>query len=1069
MKQIEDLKHKMEKKPKLTKKERKALTEAVSKVDMSGKVQKKDKKTKNLSKKEKRALRTLEKQIEEDQSGLYRISFDPDRERMIDEFLKSIDNQPPAFLLNHLKYHQRLKSTNAPTKASSDQADVSSKLGEEVENFDDDYFYETVDRLKSMPESLPENWKQLPEPVIKHFLSNGEFGELDSFAGPSDQDQNDQRMDVYDDFNRRPADSDNFSSSFTDDRSIFDSMDKYKHLEDTPFKRQFLSVMSGSIQATLEKAVRVNSRLQRNRTLDAEVPHQIRMKSGRQQVRNMLEVRRNLPAYSMQHEILNLINNYQVVLISGETGCGKTTQVAQFILDDAIARGNASLCNIICTQPRRISAISVAQRVADERGEILGRESVGYQIRLEKKIGRRKAAILFCTTGILLQFMQSDPALSKYSHVILDEIHERDIMCDFVLTILKDIISKRTDLKVILMSATLNAEQFSRYFDDCPMINIPGYTHPVEEFYLEDVLNYTKFDFPKKKNSDMDEGFKNSVLPYVEYLRQNRMYPEYVLKELSNPESERINPDLIVELVKVICEQKKDGAILIFMSGMDDINSVSKKITNADFFSPDRFLVIPLHSMLPTTNQRTVFDRPPPGKRKIVIATNIAETSITIDDVVFVIDCGRVKIKNFDVGNNISTLKPEFVSLANARQRRGRAGRVQSGVCYHLFSRGREQALDDYPLPEMMRTRLEEVILNIKLLQLGKVGPFLQRVPDSPDPKAVSLALKLLLDINALDENENFTPLGYHLAKLPLDPQIGKMLLMGVTMSCLVPILSIAATLSFKDPFYLPLNEEKKLNERKLVLDKGHKSDHLIMAEVMDQWERLERKNYKKFCDDNYLVKGNLFQLKDLKLQFAQYLCELGFLPSTDYKQNKFNRNSCNIALIKAVICSGLYPNVAIIDSKTKNKKKITLKTFEDGRVLLHPKSVNAVQPSGFESSFLVYHEKLRSSNIFLHDTTMVPTLPLLIFCHDYYLTTGKKDEVIIELNKRLRFSCTAKVADMIEELKLRLCWLLEYQLSHPGHTSTGSDIELLRVLTNLFTTENDVMMKNNNCEESST
>ncbi|KAG0721052.1 ATP-dependent RNA helicase DHX36 [Chionoecetes opilio] len=205
----------------------------------------------------------------------------------------------------------------------------------------------------------------------------------------------------------------------------------------------------------------------------------------------MLEVRKKLPSYKMRDEIVDTIRNNQVVVLSGETGCGKTTQVAQFLLEDAVASGEGSVCRIVCTQPRRISAISVAQRVADERGEKIGK-SVGYQIRLETVQPRVEGSILFCTTGIVLQWLQRDPLLSQVSHLVLDEIHERDMVSDFLICIAKDLIKVRPDMKVILMSATLNADQFSAYFGGCPMIHIPGFTYPVKEYYLEDVIETIK-------------------------------------------------------------------------------------------------------------------------------------------------------------------------------------------------------------------------------------------------------------------------------------------------------------------------------------------------------------------------------------------------------------------------------------------------------------------------------------------------------------------------------------------------------------------------------------------------
>lgn len=226
-------------------------------------------------------------------------------------------------------------------------------------------------------------------------------------------------------------------------------------------------------------------------------------------------------------------------------------------------------------------------------------------------------------------------------------------------------------------------------------------------------------------------------------------------------------------------QETKQGAILVFLTGYVDISSLYNKMELSSKFPSSKYTVIPLHSQMPTVDQKQIFEKPPEGMRKIVLSTNIAETSITIDDVVFVIDCGKMKIKNFDVKMNSQTLQLEWVSSANASQRKGRAGRVQPGICYHLFSRARHKLLDDYQKPEILRTRLEAVILTAKVLQLGDVEEFFEKLMDPPDPGTVRLSLDLLRTLNALDSEENLTPLGYHLARLPLGPQMGKMILLG--------------------------------------------------------------------------------------------------------------------------------------------------------------------------------------------------------------------------------------------------------------------------------------------------
>nr|CAD7423822.1 unnamed protein product [Timema monikensis] len=371
---------------------------------------------------------------------------------------------------------------------------------------------------------------------------------------------------------------------------------KYSHIGESEFKRKFLQNITGSIGSKMDNSLFMTSVLAKDSKLDESLKERLQAKQENSARYNqMLEFRKKLPSFQMRQDILQMVRENQVILISGETGCGKTTQVAQFILDDYILRGEGSTCHVVCTQPRRISATSVAERVASERDEVCGADSTGYQIRLEAKICRKKGSILFCTTGILLQWMRSDPALREVSHLVLDEIHERDVTSDFVITILKDVIPKRPNLKVILMSATLNAEQFSKYYDNCPSINIPGFTYPVEELYLEDVLhltNFTAFKPPrqeqgwkkhmphnKSKLRKTDE-FKDFIEPYVRHLQSQKKYSSRVLECLKNPNSEDICLELVEALLHHICSTKEDGAILVFLPGWADISSLHNIITN---------------------------------------------------------------------------------------------------------------------------------------------------------------------------------------------------------------------------------------------------------------------------------------------------------------------------------------------------------------------------------------------------------------------------------------------------------------------------------------------------------
>ncbi len=789
------------------------------------------------------------------------------------------------------------------------------------------------------------------------------------------------------------------------------------------------------------------------------------LKRGRQ-YQKMLEFRKKLPAFQMREELVRLIRDNQVVVISGETGCGKTTQVPQFVLDDVIERGLGNRSRVVCTQPRRISAISIAERVADERGERCGGDgsSVGYQIRLESRLPRHQGSILYCTTGVVLQWMRSSPNLDDVSHIVLDEIHERDIMSDFLITILKDLLPLRRDLKVILMSATLNAELFSRYFGNCPMVNIPGFTYPVEEFYLEDVLEMTHFPIQAKqskgggekwhrhtargkKESAAKKDFEDFIEPYIRDMTARGKYSRQTLQSLSCQESEETNHELIATLVNKIHREKGEGAVLVFLPGWEDISKVNKLLTEDQrYFLGRDARIYPLHSLMPTATQKEIFQRPPDGIRKVVIATNIAETSITIDDVVFVVDCGKIKMSNFDVEANIATLKPEWVSLANARQRRGRAGRVQPGICYHLYSRAREMTLNQFVVPEMLRTRLEEVVLQIKSLELGRASSFLSRVMESPSEESITLAIELLTTISALDDKEQLTPLGYHLSQLPMDPQTGKMILLGAIFSCLDPVLSVAASLTFKDAFVVPLGKEEVVDAKKKMLSRGTRSDHLMMANVIIDWEdAMEDGRSRDFCWDYFLSESTLRMLDNMKKQFAQHLRTLSFLESANFKLRSSNRNSNNEDLVRAVICAGLYPNVASIKvkrSKTKDNGFPILSTLQERKVSVHPKSINAKE-CNFEHPWCVYHVKMQSTSTFVHDCTEVSPMSLIFFGKRLQigqdnLNSGQVIETI-SVDRFVKFNCARDTGIVFKVLRRALDELLEFKVSHPGVTNWES------------------------------
>lgn len=536
--------------------------------------------------------------------------------------------------------------------------------------------------------------------------------------------------------------------------------------------------------------------------------------------KEMVNSRKNLPAWEMSKKILDAISSSQVTVISGETGCGKSTQTPQFILDDYFTKlqkdkkGSYESVNIVCTQPRRLSAIGVAERVAAERCEKIG-NIVGYQIRLENKISKA-TRLTFCTTGILLRRLQSDPNLSTVSHIIIDEVHERSEESDFLLAILKDLLKIRKNLRLILMSATLNASLFSNYFRGAPVLDIPGRTFPVEQLFLEDILERTGYvlepdsQFCRRLNKNdekqlLDEleyadvqasnaeppkTIRDENLSISEIYARYRNYPRAVCKSLFLMNPMKINPEMIESVLRYIVDSDlskwpDEGSILIFLPGFAEIQLVHDTLNDSSVFSPrvGKYIIVPLHSTLSNEEQALVFRKAPHGKRKIVLSTNIAETSVTIDDCVFVIDCGQMKEKRFDPNRSMESLDLVWESRANAQQRKGRAGRVRPGISIHLFTGHRfHNHFLAQPIPEIKRVPLEQLLLRIKTLPNFadyRIEEVIGNIMEPPSEESVLSAIKRLEDVGAFDGNDELTALGEILATLPVDVRIGKLMLFG--------------------------------------------------------------------------------------------------------------------------------------------------------------------------------------------------------------------------------------------------------------------------------------------------
>uniref|UniRef100_A0A8C6LH37 ATP-dependent RNA helicase DHX15 n=1 Tax=Nothobranchius furzeri TaxID=105023 RepID=A0A8C6LH37_NOTFU len=556
----------------------------------------------------------------------------------------------------------------------------------------------------------------------------------------------------------------------------------------------------------------------------------------------ILKKRLQLPVWEYKESFNDIISRHQSFVLVGETGSGKTTQIPQWCVEMVRALPGPKRA-VACTQPRRVAAMSVAQRVADEMDVMLGQE-VGYSIRFED-CSSAKTILKYMTDGMLLREAMNDPLLERYGVIILDEAHERTLATDILMGVLKEVVRQRPDLKVIVMSATLDAGKFQVYFDSCPLLTIPGRTHPVEIFYT-----------PEPERDYLEAAIRTVIQIHM-------------------------------------CEEE-EGDCLLFLTGQEEIDEACKRIKReVDDLGPEvgDIKIIPLYSTLPPQQQQRIFEPPPP--RKPNVSTNIAETSLTIDGVVFVIDPGFAKQKVYNPRIRVESLLVTAISKASAQQRAGRAGRTRPGKCFRLYTeKAYKTEMQDNTYPEILRSNLGSVVLQLKKLGIDDLVHF--DFMDPPAPETLMRALELLNYLAALNDDGDLTELGSMMAEFPLDPQLAKMVIASCEFNCSNEILSITAMLSVPQCFVRPTEAKKAADESKMRF--AHiDGDHLTLLNVYHAFKQNHESN--QWCYDNFVNYRSLMSADNVRQQLSRIMDRFS-LPrrSTEFTSRDYYINIRRVA-----------------------------------------------------------------------------------------------------------------------------------------------------------------------------
>jgi len=658
--------------------------------------------------------------------------------------------------------------------------------------------------------------------------------------------------------------------------------------------------------------------------------------------KSMQEQRESLPIYRLKNALMDAFRNNQVLIVIGETGSGKTTQMTQYLGEMGYAKNGI----IGCTQPRRVAAVSVAKRVAEEYGCRVGQE-VGYTIRFDDCTSP-ETKLKYMTDGMLMREYLIDGNLSRYSCIMLDEAHERGIYTDVLFSLLKKLLQRRKDFRLIVTSATLDADKFSRYFFDCPIFTIPGRTYPVEVFYANE------------------------------------------------PETDYMDAALIT--VMQIHLNEPAGDILLFLTGQEEIDTACETLHNrmkSLGSKVPQLVILPAYGSLPSEMQSRIFEPAPPGARKLVVATNIAEASITLDGVYYVIDPGYAKQNVYNPKLGMDSLVVVPISQASARQRAGRAGRTGPGKCFRLYTElAYKTEMLPTSVPEMQRTNLGSVVLQLKAMGINDLLSF--DFMDPPPAQTLIAAMERLYALGALDEEGLLTKTGRKMAEFPLDPVLAKTLIASVDLGCGEEVVTVVAMLSVENVFYRPKEKQAQADQKKARFHQPE-GDHLTLLSVYEAWKNSRFSN--PWCHENFVQARSIRRAQDVRKQLVGIL---------DRHRMKLESCGRNFEKVQLAIASGFFTHAA------KRDPTQGYRTLVEGQpVYIHPSSALFTR----NPEWIIYHELVLTTKEYMRNIMTIKPAWLLEVAPNFFKKSDPN-----HLSKRKR---REKIEPMVDKRNPPDSWRL--------------------------------------------